>query len=303
MGLHISGCLPVITAPRDAIGRITHRIICGSDLHMYAGELNAAMEKGDIMGYEAIGSIEEIRSRVKYWNAGNRVIILPYSLCDRTNPSKMMVNMYGNRLAGIFDYSHLTGGYPGDLAEYRRVLNADLTCVNAPKNVTPEKLRPVGLLIQHLAKLRDEQRLAIAKTFGMIPIDVPLQRGPAEYILVIESHGLDRGIEASDFRNTNSIERKVMRKARLEGGSLDTVSADIKATREFENVAFGEFFNTSGFPIGMMMEKLVTVCGGPLMAQMNLFENIAKNYDVFFRHEIPRGLKPCLVTAYNRSSL
>lgn len=28
------------------------------------------------------------------------------------------------------------------------------------------------------------------------------------------------------------------------------------------------FFNTSGFPIGMMMEKLVTVCGGPLMAQM-----------------------------------
>jgi len=34
---------PMITAPKDAIVRITHCTICGSDLHMYVGELNSAM--------------------------------------------------------------------------------------------------------------------------------------------------------------------------------------------------------------------------------------------------------------------
>lgn len=69
---------------------------------------------------------------------GDRVVVLPviacgdcaycargeYSLCDKTNPSEAMAGMYGHRLAGIFGYSHLTGGYAGDQAEYCRVPNA-----------------------------------------------------------------------------------------------------------------------------------------------------------------------------------
>lgn len=50
---------PTITTPRDVIVRITHRTIYGSGLHMYAGELNKAMEKGDIMGHGAIGFVEK----------------------------------------------------------------------------------------------------------------------------------------------------------------------------------------------------------------------------------------------------
>ena len=53
---------PTITVLRDPIVRITHCIICGSDLHMYTGELNEAMGKEDIIGCEAIGFVEEVRS-------------------------------------------------------------------------------------------------------------------------------------------------------------------------------------------------------------------------------------------------
>jgi threonine dehydrogenase-like Zn-dependent dehydrogenase len=87
---------PMITAPKDAIVPITHCTICGSDLHMYVGELNSAMKKGYIMGHEAIGIVEQVGPYVKSLDPGHRVIILPliacgecfyserkeYSLCD-----------------------------------------------------------------------------------------------------------------------------------------------------------------------------------------------------------------------------
>lgn len=314
---------PTITAPKDAIVQITHCCICGSDLHMYGGEMNMAMQKGDILGHEAIGYIEEVGPEVQNFKAGERVIILPviacgecfycqnqqYSLCDTTNPSQDMVNLYGHRLSGIFGYSHLTGGYPGDQAEFCRVPNADLVLLKCPEDMPAKKALaladvtdtawhgvelaevregdvigvwgcgPIGLSIQKLSKEirgakkvyavdKDPQRLKIAESFGMIPVDASKVK-PDEYILSVEPRGLDRGIEASGFRSTDSATHKIMRATGLEGDSTDTVSEVIKATRKCGNVALiGDFFfNTNMFPIGMLMEKTITLRGGQLMAQ------------------------------------
>ena len=46
-------------------------------------------------------------------------------LCS-TNPSVEMEKLYGDRIAGCFGYSHLTGGYAGGQAEYVRVINGAL---------------------------------------------------------------------------------------------------------------------------------------------------------------------------------
>ncbi|GJC85477.1 zinc-type alcohol dehydrogenase-like protein C1198.01 [Colletotrichum liriopes] len=371
---------PMITAPKDAIVHITHATICGSDLHMYEGELNQAMKKGDIMGHEAIGIVDEVGLEVKNLQPGDRVIILPviacgecfyckreeYSLCDKTNPSKEMEKLYGHRISGIFGYSHLTGGYPGDQAEWCRVPNADLTCVKAPHYIDAKKLvgladvtptawhgcelgevregdvvgvwgcGAVGLSIQRLSKLRgakkvyamdvDPKRLEKAREFGMIAVDVSKHKHVAEYILSVEPLGLDRGIEASGFRSTQSFAHKSMRALKLEDDSGDTVAACIKATRKGGNVALiGDFFfSTNKFPIGMLMEKTITLRGGQLMAQkyfpylLNLvvegkydpswmftheakFEDIDKWYGYFDRHTVPGGLKVLLTTEFGRS--
>ena len=48
----------------------------------------------------------------------------------------------GHRLSGIFGYTHLTGRYPGNQAEYCGVPNAKIVLVKAPKSreeVSPEK--------------------------------------------------------------------------------------------------------------------------------------------------------------------
>lgn len=77
----------------------------------------------------------------------------------------------------------------------------------------------------------------------MIPVDVSKHKDPADYILSIEPHGLDRGIEASGFGSTDSTLHSTMRAVGLEGDSADTVSEAIKATRKCGNVALiGDFF-------------------------------------------------------------
>ena len=258
------------------------------------------------MGHEAIGIVEQVGPYVKSLNPGHRVIILPliacgecfyserkeYSLCDQTSPSKAIKMMYGHRLSGIFGYSHLTGGYAGDQAEYCRVPYADLACVEASHDIDAKELAAladitptawhgcelaevgkgdvvgvwgcvvVGLSIQHLALFRgakkvytvdkDPQRLALAKKFGMIPVDANQHSNVADYILSVEPMGLDGGIEAGGFRSTSSVVHSTIRALYLESDSGNTVSEVIKSTRKGGNVALiGDFFfNTNQFILG-----------------------------------------------------
>ncbi|KAH8703205.1 putative formaldehyde dehydrogenase [Talaromyces proteolyticus] len=258
-----------------------------------------------------------------------------FSFCDTTNPSKTMEKLYGHRLSGAFGYSDVMGGYPGDQAEYCRVPNADLTCVKVPADTEPKKLLaladvttaawhgcelagvgegdivgvwgcgPVGLSIQRLALLRgasrvyaidkDSQRLQIAEVYGMIPVDVTRHPNVSDYILSVQPHGLDCGIEASGFRSTNTSKHVAMRTMRMETDSGDTVHAVLKSTRKSGRVALiGDFFlGTNDFPIGMMMQKGITIRGDE-------FENIGKYYKMFSHHQIPGGLKVCLTTVHGR---
>jgi threonine dehydrogenase-like Zn-dependent dehydrogenase len=43
--------IPDITEPDDVIVKVTGTTICGSDLHLYHGEM-LALQKGDILGHE-----------------------------------------------------------------------------------------------------------------------------------------------------------------------------------------------------------------------------------------------------------
>jgi threonine dehydrogenase-like Zn-dependent dehydrogenase len=131
---------PSIIDPTDAIVRITSTAICGSDLHLYDG-FNPFMEKGDILGHEPMGIVEEVGSSVKRLKKGDRVVVpftiscgtcwfcskTLYSACETTNRNaELATKILGQTTAGLFGYSHLTGGYAGGQAEYLRVPYADV---------------------------------------------------------------------------------------------------------------------------------------------------------------------------------
>jgi threonine dehydrogenase-like Zn-dependent dehydrogenase len=183
---------PIITDPSDAIIQITHCTISCSDIHLYEGELNDSMEKGDILGQEAIGLVEETGPNVQTLTPGDRVIILPviacgtcdycqrqeYSLCDRTNPIETEAT-YGHRLAGRLGYSRLCGGYPGDQAEYCRVPNADLTCVRAPRYVDARKLLGLTNVVTtawHALELAEVRGGDVVGVWGCGPVGLAVQR-------------------------------------------------------------------------------------------------------------------------------
>ncbi|KAI3301486.1 hypothetical protein DTO002I6_676 [Penicillium roqueforti] len=184
---------PKVTDPSDAIVQITHCTISGSDIHLYEGELKDAMEKGDILGQEALGIVEEVGPDVKTLKPGDRVIILPviscgtcsycqrqeYSLCDNTNPSPDTESTYGHRLGGKLGYSRLCGGYPGDQAEYCRVPHADLSYVRAPDDVDAQKLLGLTNVVTtawHALELAEVQDGDVVGVWGCGPIGLATQR-------------------------------------------------------------------------------------------------------------------------------
>ncbi|MBE9121429.1 glutathione-dependent formaldehyde dehydrogenase [Tychonema sp. LEGE 07199] len=145
---------PTIINPRDAIVKITSTAICGSDLHLYDGFI-PTMQSGDIMGHEFMGEVVELGSEVKNLKKGDRVVI-PFtiscgscffcnqdlwSLCDNSNPNAALAEkMFGHSPAGLFGYSHLTGGYAGGQAEYARVPFADVGPLKIPDGLSDEQV-------------------------------------------------------------------------------------------------------------------------------------------------------------------
>jgi threonine dehydrogenase-like Zn-dependent dehydrogenase len=145
---------PKILNPRDTIVRITLTAICGSDLHLYNGFV-PTMEKGDILGHEFMGEVVEVGSAVKNLKAGDRVVV-PFciscgayffcqkglfSLCENSNPNAPEAELlWGHSPAGLFGYSHLTGGYAGGQAQFVRVPFADVGPIKVPGGLPDEKV-------------------------------------------------------------------------------------------------------------------------------------------------------------------
>jgi threonine dehydrogenase-like Zn-dependent dehydrogenase len=145
---------PKILNPRDAIIKITSTAICGSDLHIYEGNI-PTMESGDILGHEFMGEVVEVGRGVKNLQIGDRVVVpftiscgscffckkTLWSLCDNSNPNAWMAEkFYGHSPSGLFGYSHLMGGYAGGQAEYARVPFADVGPLKIPDGLTDEQV-------------------------------------------------------------------------------------------------------------------------------------------------------------------
>ncbi|MGM8225060.1 zinc-dependent alcohol dehydrogenase [Cellvibrio sp. ARAG 10.3] len=124
--------MPDILHPEDAIVRVTRSCICGSDLHLYNGNVPDT-RVGSTFGHEFVGVVEEIGADVHNIRVGDRVIV-PFNIaCGRCVFCKQ--GLYGNchesnsqatAVGGIYGYSHMAGGYDGGQAEYVRVPYANV---------------------------------------------------------------------------------------------------------------------------------------------------------------------------------
>ncbi|MCT8000433.1 glutathione-dependent formaldehyde dehydrogenase [Sphingomonas sanguinis] len=173
---------PEIVNPRDAIIKVTATAICGSDLHLYDGYI-PTMKSGDILGHEFMGEVVETGSGSTL-KKGQKVVVPftiacgscyhcgkhQYSGCENGLPADnqdIARELYGHPMAGLFGYSHMTGGYAGGQAEYVRVPFSDTGPIVIPEGVDDEKvlflsdILPTGWMAAENAQIEPGDTVAV----------------------------------------------------------------------------------------------------------------------------------------------
>jgi len=129
-----------------------------------------------------MGEVVEVGADVKNLKVGDRVVI-PFciacgecffckkglfSCCDNSNPNaEIAQKMMGHSPAGLFGYSHLTGGFAGGQAEYLRVPFADIGPFKVPNGISDEKVLflsdafPTGYMAAENAEIEPGDTVAV----------------------------------------------------------------------------------------------------------------------------------------------
>ncbi len=137
---------PALEHSTDAIVRITSTAICGSDLHLY--ELfGPFLDKGDILGHESMGIVEEVGSAITTLSVGDRVVVTftiacgQCFMCRRGLQSQCETTQVKDQGSGaaLFGYTSLYGQVPGGQAELLRVPLADYNAVKVGSELPDER--------------------------------------------------------------------------------------------------------------------------------------------------------------------
>ena len=255
---------PSIEHPRDAIIKVTSCAICGSDLHIYDGFMPGMMS-GDILGHETMGEVVEVGKENKVLKVGDRVVIpftifcgeceqckrQNYSVCERTNRNKDIADkVFGHTTAGLFGYTHLTGGYAGGQAEYLRVPYADTTNIKVPEGISDEKLLflsdilPTGWQAAVQCDIEPTDTVAIwgAGPVGQMAIRSAILLGAREVISIDNVPERLAMAKAGGATTINFDEESVLeRLAELTHGKgpekcIDAVGMEAHATRSIDSM-------------------------------------------------------------------
>lgn len=248
---------PSIQHGRDAIIKVTACAICGSDLHLYDGQI-PDMRSGDILGHETMGEVVAVGPDAGDLRPGDRVVV-PfniacgdcfycargwYSACERSNPKRdRAAKLWGHGCGGFYGYSHLTGGYSGGQAEYLRVPFADIGAVKVPDSMSDEQalflsdILPTRYMAADFCNIQRGDTIAV---FGCGPVGQMAIRSAfllgAERVIAIDTPverlAMARAAGAStiDFMDEDVFDRiQQMTDGRGVDASIDAVGGEADA--------------------------------------------------------------------------
>lgn len=153
-------------SPPDASGvvvRVEQAAICGSDLHIYHGQLTS--QGGFGIGHEAIGEVVEVGREVRRFRSGDRVLVAGVVGCGACETCRQgWVTACERGPAAVFGTNQ---GLPGGQAEALAVPQADANLCAIPEGMTPEQavlltdILPTGYMGARAAEIRPGQDVAV----------------------------------------------------------------------------------------------------------------------------------------------
>lgn len=67
--------------PEEVVIKAAYCGICGTDLHIFHGKMDARVKPPQVIGHEASGTVVETGANVKNWKEGDRVVVRPLDWC------------------------------------------------------------------------------------------------------------------------------------------------------------------------------------------------------------------------------
>ena len=325
---------PEITDDGDVIVRVDATTICGTDLHILAGDVHE-VRPGRILGHEAVGTVVEAGDGVQTLAPGDRVLVSSISACVTCRFCRE--GRYGQCLGG--------GGWTlgrtidGTQAEYVRVPFPDTSTFRIPAGVTDEEALmladilptgyevgvlaggvrpndvvaivgagPVGLSAITCAQLfspshivaidRSDARLDAAKQFGA---DVTVNNSREDPLAVIKDLtgrlGADVSIEAVGTPGTFELAVKLIRP----GGRIANIGVHGQAaTLHLEDEWMKDItittglVDTSSIPILMHLVTTGQIDAKRFVTHHFSLDEFEEAYDVFARAADTSALKVVL---------
>jgi threonine dehydrogenase-like Zn-dependent dehydrogenase len=178
--------------PPDADGcvlRVERAAICGSDLHLYHGDLPQA-ELGFAIGHEFVGEVVEVGRGVRRFRAGDRVLcsgVIGCGLCDACRSGR--VARCERRVSRVFG---MGAALPGGQAEAVAVPVADTSLHALPEGVSLEQavlltdILPTAWFGALNAELRPGQTVAVVGLgpVGQLAVECALVFGAARVFAI-----------------------------------------------------------------------------------------------------------------------
>jgi alcohol dehydrogenase len=223
---------PVVELPSDAVVRMTHTTICGTDLHILKGDV-PTVESGRILGHEGVGVVEKVGSAVTGFGPGDRVLVSCISACGKCEYCRR--SMYSHCVHGGWVLGKAIDGtqaervrtpladtslhhLPEGLAEQPFVMLSDIfptgyECGVLDGKVSPGSVvaivgaGPIGLATLMTAQLYspaeiividiDENRLRVARELGATDtVDSTDGKAVENILRLTGGRGVDTAVEA-----------------------------------------------------------------------------------------------------------
>ncbi|HEY1700918.1 MAG TPA: alcohol dehydrogenase catalytic domain-containing protein [Trebonia sp.] len=122
--------------PTDVVVRVDTTTICGTDLHILQGDVEAVTD-GRILGHEAVGTVTAAGDAVRGFAPGDRVLVPAITKCGRCAYCQQGIPSHCQTVGGIgWIFGHLIDGTQAELV---RVPYADTSLYAVPENVTNEQ--------------------------------------------------------------------------------------------------------------------------------------------------------------------
>ena len=263
---------PTLKDPTDAIVKVTHTSICGSDLHLLTGK-TPGMNEGSVIGHEFVGTVHESGSDAQGPEPGRRVLgsfLIACGTCAFCGERRF--NLCTNRRA--LGLGTLTGDLNGAQAEYVRVPNAALnlrslddgsTSLSDEDVLFAGDILTTGFYAAHLAEIEPGQTVVVvgAGPVGLCAAAAARARDAHVIVLDADAHRVGFARERMGFDAVDVVSQDAFSvvAARTNGalahaavdavGAIPAVKSAIKCVRDGGRVIVVGVYGTERLDLAM----------------------------------------------------